>query len=194
MRDLSVSPRLRSIAPRSTSVASFVQLNLEDFLAVIKEFPEDFEKFCQARDNLRMHGACSSFDSFCDFCKRFKHSMFRCPLVNYVPNRKRIIAKSSRSEDAERGPFQRRKVLRENMNSLEILYDVKQSALAWILASYSEEYEEQDLLLLIERIDNQDRLQERQHDSRNTFPTENTEAHEDQLPLPTTGTNYAEPN
>jgi CRISPR/Cas system-associated protein Cas10 (large subunit of type III CRISPR-Cas system) len=83
---------------RTPSFASFVYISKEDFLSVIKDYQEDFEKYCQIMDNLRIYGRSQEMGSFCQFCKKFRHQMGNCPMINLVPNSHKVLGQFSKNE------------------------------------------------------------------------------------------------
>ncbi|CAD8057941.1 unnamed protein product [Paramecium sonneborni] len=64
------------------------------FLKILKEFPEDREKFCQIRDNLLYNFSKQSLknlDISCYVCKSREHRFKDCPLLHFCPDKERII-------------------------------------------------------------------------------------------------------
>jgi hypothetical protein len=41
---------------RSRKISHLIKLEYLDFLAVLKEFPDEYEKFCQIRDKINNYG------------------------------------------------------------------------------------------------------------------------------------------
>jgi hypothetical protein len=54
------------------------------------------------KDSLNQIGTASGLGGTCHFCHKFSHRMDKCPLINFVLNKKRVISQNEKSEDQPR--------------------------------------------------------------------------------------------
>ncbi|CAK93714.1 unnamed protein product (macronuclear) [Paramecium tetraurelia] len=86
---------------KAIGYASLLVLSKSDFIETLKDFPEDFQKYCQLKDNITLSYAPPTLENgvFCPACQNFKHPLNRCPQVQYVPNREAVIKKYCMTEN-----------------------------------------------------------------------------------------------
>lgn len=53
----------------------------QDFLASIQQFPEDYQKFCQIRDNMNLYSNYRGCGIKCLSCHRLEHQFSACPYL-----------------------------------------------------------------------------------------------------------------
>ena len=63
----------------SLNVVSLVCLNFDDFMEIIRDFPQDYQKFCMLRDNILIYNSTRGLEVQCSSCKNFKHTFSSCP-------------------------------------------------------------------------------------------------------------------
>ena len=107
-------------------------------------------------ENLRIYGRSSEMGSFCQFCKKFKHTMEKCPMINLVPNKIRILEDIRKIEWQERKKFERRIVEDKMKNSLRNHQGYAQILTDFVLDQNLEQMNDEDILDYIERLENQD--------------------------------------
>ena len=100
-------PRLS--CARSVSFSSLFVINKDDFLRVLKQNPDDFERFCEIRDQIKLNDDWSKLYLKCESCDSLHHSLFTCPLLHLVLPKKRIIARSQYSLPQVRSEFLRKR-------------------------------------------------------------------------------------
>ena len=83
---------------KALTKVSLLKLSQKDFLDVIKENPEDYEKFCEIRDKIKLEQNLEDLKISCKCCKFSNHDESCCPLNHYIPNRRKIIQKYTYSE------------------------------------------------------------------------------------------------
>lgn len=100
-------PRLS--CARSVSFSSLFVINKDDFLRVLKQNPDDFERFCEIRDQINLNDDWSKLYLNCESCNSLHHSLFTCPLLHLVLPKKQIIARSQYSLPQVRLEFIRKR-------------------------------------------------------------------------------------
>jgi len=78
---------LNIIADTFVSVSYFT---LEDFIKLLSGYPREWEIFHSTKDRFALSNRDSENLSRCSACESRKHSLQRCPLVNFVPNLSRL--------------------------------------------------------------------------------------------------------
>ncbi|CAD8200745.1 unnamed protein product [Paramecium octaurelia] len=78
---------------KAIGYVSLLILSKSDFMETLKDYPEDFQKFCQLKETITLsyHPPALENGVFCPACLSFKHSLNTCPQVQYVPNREAVI-------------------------------------------------------------------------------------------------------
>jgi len=88
---------VRSVIDRKSHLFFF---ELNDFKRMLeRKFPEDFEKFCEMRDDILFRKRL--LDSRCISCERFGHEFQDCPLIKVTLARFATIARSQHSEEVK---------------------------------------------------------------------------------------------
>ncbi|KAL4449972.1 hypothetical protein ABPG74_015091 [Tetrahymena malaccensis] len=68
-------------AARSLNVSQIVYCTLDDFISVIRQFPNDFEIYCSMKDSINFSD--EKLDVMCSGCGRYNHQVHNCPLLHY---------------------------------------------------------------------------------------------------------------
>ncbi|CAK63158.1 unnamed protein product (macronuclear) [Paramecium tetraurelia] len=78
---------------KAIGYVSLLILSKSDFMETLKDYPEDFQKYCQLKEGITLscHPPALENGVFCPACLSFKHSLNTCPQVQYVPNREAVI-------------------------------------------------------------------------------------------------------
>lgn len=105
----------RSFNCRSTEFSIILGIKRDDFLQLIRDFPEDNERFCHIRDSLLHYDQQQIIGESCMTCQSKSHAMSRCPLTHYVPQRHFVIARHLFQAPVKREAFERSQI---KMNSL----------------------------------------------------------------------------
>jgi len=85
-----------------TKKVKVLKLSQEDFLNVLKEKPEDHDKFCEIRDKIQFEENFEDLNVFCKICFSKRHYEINCPLIFRNFNRKFQIQKLSLRLDFNR--------------------------------------------------------------------------------------------
>ncbi|CAD8200380.1 unnamed protein product [Paramecium pentaurelia] len=80
---------------KSNGYVSLLILSKKDFMDTIKNYPEDFQKFCEIKDqmNLNLYPPQIENGVFCPACLLFNHNLKSCPQIQYIPDREVILKK-----------------------------------------------------------------------------------------------------
>ncbi|CAD8116561.1 unnamed protein product [Paramecium sonneborni] len=78
---------------KSNGYVSLLILSKKDFLDTIKNYPEDFQKFCEIKEqmNLNMYPPQIENGVFCPACLKFDHNLKNCPQIQYTPDKEVIL-------------------------------------------------------------------------------------------------------
>ncbi|CAD8200979.1 unnamed protein product [Paramecium pentaurelia] len=94
---------------KSNGYVSLLILSKLDFMTTIKNYPEDFQKFCEMRELMTLSLNPPQLENgvFCPACLCFKHSMTKCPQIQYIPDREAILKKYLLPQIQDRKYYQR---------------------------------------------------------------------------------------
>ncbi|EAR83665.2 cyclic nucleotide-binding domain protein (macronuclear) [Tetrahymena thermophila SB210] len=91
----------------SSEQLTLAYFEMEKFLELIKQYPEDYESFCQWRDELILKEHQLTFK--CKSCKNIDHELDECPLINLRLPKQKIINQNFFEETQERFYIERKK-------------------------------------------------------------------------------------
>jgi hypothetical protein len=69
-------------------------ISREDFLKIIKDFPEDNERFNQIKDDIMLYHAESVgkvLNQSCFSCKSKSHLVMECPIIHFIADKEKVI-------------------------------------------------------------------------------------------------------
>ncbi|KAL4487100.1 hypothetical protein ABPG72_001552 [Tetrahymena utriculariae] len=102
----------RKISARSLDFTKLLYIRRQDFIDLLKEFPQDNESFCMIKD-LVNSGQYEKIGLKCYCCDNStKHSYVECPYIHYIPDKYKII-KMEYSTHQQRQKKDRRKQFKE---------------------------------------------------------------------------------
>ncbi|EAR84834.2 cation channel family protein (macronuclear) [Tetrahymena thermophila SB210] len=102
----------RKISARSLDFTKLLYIRRQDFIDLLKEFPQDNESFCMIKD-LVSSGQYEKIGLKCYCCDNStKHSYVECPYIHYIPDKYKII-KMEYSTHQQRQKKDRRKQFKE---------------------------------------------------------------------------------
>lgn len=123
----------RRTSARSLSFSSLFIINKEVFLNILNEISEDYERFCQIKDQINLNNNLNDLFINCNSCNSSNHSNFKCPLIHLTLSNNRIIDKYNFSVPQIRTNFFQRKKKKWNClknkkllqnSALELYYDL----------------------------------------------------------------------
>jgi len=83
-------------------------ISRQNFLKVLKEYPNDFEKYCELRDKIKIYGNYQELNLRCILCNKKDHINTNCNLIHYIPNRELIFLKHLFTQDNQRKTVNRK--------------------------------------------------------------------------------------
>ncbi|CAD8070740.1 unnamed protein product [Paramecium sonneborni] len=94
---------------KSNGYVSLLILSKLDFMITIKNYPEDFQKFCEIRELMTLSLKPPQLENgvFCPACLCFNHSLSKCPQIQYIPDREAILKKYLLPQIQERKIYER---------------------------------------------------------------------------------------
>ncbi|CAD8120874.1 unnamed protein product [Paramecium sonneborni] len=93
---------------KSIGFTKLLILSRQDFLQELKEFPNDYEKFCSIRDDLLFNFKSSYIKKQCDSCYQYGHEIIDCSMLHYVPQKDFLIKRIQYPQQQGRQEFSRR--------------------------------------------------------------------------------------
>ncbi|CAD8198895.1 unnamed protein product [Paramecium pentaurelia] len=93
---------------KSIGFTKLLILSRQDFLQELKEFPNDYEKFCSIKDDLLYNFKSSYIKKQCDSCFQSGHEIVNCSMLHYVPQRDLLIKRQQFLQLQQRQQFSRR--------------------------------------------------------------------------------------
>ena len=94
-----------------TKKVTVLKLSQNDFLRVVKENQEDYDKFCEIRDKIQLQMNFEDLNMNCKLCFARNHDETHCPLISRIFNKKFHIQKLSFYQETnnKRLPYSSRK-------------------------------------------------------------------------------------
>ncbi|EGR33071.1 hypothetical protein IMG5_062490 [Ichthyophthirius multifiliis] len=92
------------------SFCSLLTIKRADFIQLLQEFPEDYEKFCYIRDMILYQNDYQKLGLKCFCCLKQNHLIDQCPIIHYIPNKFKTIY----NESIGAPQFHRQKCVRKN--------------------------------------------------------------------------------
>ncbi|KAL4480549.1 hypothetical protein ABPG72_022304 [Tetrahymena utriculariae] len=78
---------------RCMEFSQFLVIKRSDFIETLKQFSDDYERFCMLKDQLMFNSKNSGIDQSCFGCSSKDHFFLECPTIHYAPNQQEIIKK-----------------------------------------------------------------------------------------------------
>ncbi|EAR82605.2 cyclic nucleotide-binding domain protein (macronuclear) [Tetrahymena thermophila SB210] len=97
----------RELSCRSKNVSHVFYIQREDLINILKQDPQDYEKFCKIKDEFLFYT--NSLGELCFACKNFGHTLTQCNRIHYAKNRSLLIQKYNYCGQQQRKPHQRNK-------------------------------------------------------------------------------------
>ncbi|KAL4480493.1 hypothetical protein ABPG72_022248 [Tetrahymena utriculariae] len=86
------SGEARNLCAKSKTVSQILYLELSQFQQILKEDPQEYEKFCSLKDQIIQSRIV--VDQACYFCKRYDHEYIQCPYFTVKYQKQLIIERS----------------------------------------------------------------------------------------------------
>ena len=117
----------REASARSQEFISVFMIKRSDFIEIIKENDDDYQKFCMIKDQIMLYGNCQSLRLRCTACGSLEHLVKHCTLLHFVPDIEKIVKKYEFYNDQQRVAGQR--VMKKKPNGLKSYKKMQKTAL-----------------------------------------------------------------
>lgn len=94
----------REASARSLEFISVFMIKRADFVEIIKENEDDYQKFCMIRDQIMLYNDCRGLRLRCSACGSLEHLVKHCSLLHYVADVEKIIKRYEFYNDQPRIP------------------------------------------------------------------------------------------
>jgi len=104
------SHEMRETSAKSKGFSTLLSIRKDDFLRILKENSEDYEKYCEIKEKILINGEFNDDLSLkCDTCSDKNHLKFNCVLERILSEKSVIIAKFNDSKPQIRRKFKRKR-------------------------------------------------------------------------------------
>ncbi|CAD8070708.1 unnamed protein product [Paramecium sonneborni] len=109
---------------KAQSYVSLLMLSKIDFLDTLRDFPNDFQKYCQLRDtySLSNEELLIQYANFCPACNKFEHSLKNCGHIQLKLNQEVIVKKHNINQEQIRQKFSRKSIDKPIKTRAELTY------------------------------------------------------------------------
>ncbi|EGR31744.1 hypothetical protein IMG5_102980, partial [Ichthyophthirius multifiliis] len=114
---------IRENTAKCVKETHLLKLGYKNFISVLKEFPNDFEKFCQIKDFMQIYSICENIS--CISCGKYNHFITNCHLIHYKKSKEQFLARYTYSQECFERQQQQKKYRRKEFESLKQNYEVK---------------------------------------------------------------------
>ncbi|EAS04885.3 cation channel family protein (macronuclear) [Tetrahymena thermophila SB210] len=128
----------RTQSVRSLEFTTLLMIKRDEFLQILQEFPQDYERFCYLRDKIMIVKDYQKLGLRCYSCRSFNHQLNDCPYLHYVANRHKVIRDANFGFNERNKDFQRINKIKYR-RTLSIQQDIDQQARIY--------YEENDQII-----------------------------------------------
>ena len=103
------SSKPRTSSARSNDFTTVFVITLPDFISILQKSPQDYEKYCEIKDNILNYHNYANIFMRCYSCKENTHLVDNCPYLHYQPIKELFIKKINFSSNNERNSIYKRK-------------------------------------------------------------------------------------
>ncbi|EAR89662.1 cyclic nucleotide-binding domain protein (macronuclear) [Tetrahymena thermophila SB210] len=131
----------RKFTIRSLEFSTILSIKRSDFIQLLQEFPDDYEKFCMIRDQINIYQEYRTIGFSCYACGKETHSIGECPIIHFIPKKEKIIRDFTCIKQHDRQEFQRKnskqKYIRLKLEEKQTIFSEKNPSL---LEQYCDEH------------------------------------------------------
>ncbi|KAL4472592.1 hypothetical protein ABPG74_018541 [Tetrahymena malaccensis] len=111
----------------SIGISTLLYLELDDFLKLLDEFPDDKELYYSLKDQLNLYQMYGIISQQCISCRTQGHLINRCRFISYQPNQLKVISKYVLEEEKQIKLVQRKQQKKhntlENLNQNKLIIE-----------------------------------------------------------------------
>ncbi|KAL4459920.1 hypothetical protein ABPG74_003446 [Tetrahymena malaccensis] len=108
---------------RSINFSTLLKIKRQEFIQILKKFPQDYEQFCFIKDSLIMQQTYEKLYQKCPSCYKSNHLLEACPFLHYYPRKYKVLAQQNISQYQIRNKEYQRTVKRK-MNNFKLNEDI----------------------------------------------------------------------
>ncbi|CAD8093469.1 unnamed protein product [Paramecium primaurelia] len=108
LKNLFIGNIIKNKKLKSVGFTKLLVLSRNDFLQELKDFPNDYEKFCHIKDDLIYNYKSTYIHRLCESCSSQAHEINLCPLLHFIPQKDLIIKRYQYALFQQRKVFCRR--------------------------------------------------------------------------------------
>ena len=112
---------------KASKYTKVYKISHQNFIEVLNKFPNDYEKYCEIKDQIILYKNYEKYNMRCLICNQKNHMNNHCNLIHFVPNKGNVILKYLYSEDQTRNTYKRktRQSFHPLMDRLKITNKIK---------------------------------------------------------------------
>ena len=99
----------RQTSAKSLSFSSLFVISGNSYIRILKENPEDYEKYCLIRDQINLSCDLSKLHRKCFSCQQTNHTELDCPKLHLILSKERLLQKYNYSPPQMRMKFERKR-------------------------------------------------------------------------------------
>ncbi|EWS76070.1 cation channel family protein (macronuclear) [Tetrahymena thermophila SB210] len=115
------SGNARTASARSVNLSTLYRIKRKDFIEVVKENDEDFERFKMMQDQISLQNEISILHTECYVCKQSGHISKQCPKIHQHFDKQFIILKQNFSLFQERNSQERKNTRRRQIKAYKFI-------------------------------------------------------------------------
>ena len=123
--------REREFSVRCTEFTVLFAIKYEDFLQIVQQSPEEYEKLKHLQDRLELNQEFGQIQAECQSCFKNQHLITECPMLHFVKNRMQIIQRYRKTDQKDRNEFFQRND-NSKFNALLYLDEITESVAQFI--------------------------------------------------------------
>lgn len=117
------SGRSRFLSARSKDFTTLFSINREEFMRVLQNFSDDFEKFCMIQDQILYYENYYPLKLRCFSCNQLGHLSGQCHLIHFMADKEKVIKTFNFYVDQERDTkFARKQAKRNALKAKKVLF------------------------------------------------------------------------
>ena len=101
--------KTRMASAKSKDFTTLFSINRDEFIQILKNNPEDFDKFCMIKDQIELYNNYNSLKIRCFCCNEIGHLAKDCNYIHFKPDHEKIIKTHVFYSDQQRTRFFPRK-------------------------------------------------------------------------------------